>query len=199
MSEEHNFRPSSDRQSSSARIQRYFVGQTIAILLCPSSNGKVFAVTIDKEDLGRVLEAGPWSVSNFDKSHGRVRLYCHSTRRHPGGTVYLHRFVMNAQKGIEIDHIHNRTLDTRKSELRIASKSLNQRNKKQCGPANRFGLRGVMSTRSGRFSARVFVDGKSKILGTYDTPEQASERVREFMREQGAFYAASIANPPTGQ
>lgn len=187
VSGDRKIQSSGSRQSSSGRVQQYIHCGSTVILLCPSSNGKVFGVRIDAEDLGRVLEAGPWSVSNFDRAKGRVRLYCHSTRRTPG---YLHRFILNAPKGLEVDHSHNRSLDNSRSEIRLATKSLNQRNKGQAGPPNRFGMRGVTPTRSGRYSARVWVDNKSKIIGTYDTPAEAAERVREFLVSQGAEYAA---------
>lgn len=174
-----------------AAFNRYAIGESIAVLFCPSSNHKIFAVTIDAEDLSRVVAAGPWSVSNFD-ARGGVKLYCHSTRRINGKMAYLHRFLMDApaDRAIEVDHIHNRSLDNRKGEMRLASKSLNQRNKGRSGPVNRFGHRGVIATRSGTFSARVWINHKSKILGTFATPELAGERVRQYLIENGASYAA---------
>lgn len=183
---------SDGRHSQSARVQKYFLGETLAILLCPSSNGKTFAVTIDLEDLPRVLESGPWSVSNFDSANGGVKLYAHSTRRHAEGTRYLHRFITSApsDRTLQVDHRFGRSLDNRKSELRIITRSLNQRNKLHSGPPNRFGMRGVTLTRSGRFSARVWIDHKAKVLGTFDTPERAGQEVKEFLIEQGALVPA---------
>lgn len=182
----------SKASSTLPKTNRVAISENLAVLFCPASNGKTFAVTIDRGDLDRVIAAGPWSVANFGKN-GSVRLYCYSRRRGPNGkTLYLHRLVMNApaDPAIEVDHIHNRSLDTRKSEMRLASKSLNQRNKRRCGPDNKFGQRGVIATRSGRFSARVWINNKSKILGTYGTPELAAERVRQFLQDSGAVYAA---------
>ena len=178
----------------SARVQRYIHCCSTVLLLCPSSNGKVFGVRIDADDLPRVLEFGPWSVSNFD-SRGGVKLYCHSTRQHGTRMLYLHRFILDAPQDpkIEVDHIHNRTLDTRKGEMRLVSKSLNQRNKRQSGPRNKYGMRGVTPRPNGRFAARVFINHKSKYLGSYGTPEEAGERVRQFLISQGAEYAAGAS------
>lgn len=41
---------------------------------------------------------------------------------------YLHREIMSAQKGFQIDHINMNTLDNRKSNLRVATMSQNRAN-----------------------------------------------------------------------
>lgn len=110
---------------------KYVVGQTLAVLFCRATNGKVLGVTIDREDLERVIAVGRWHVINVDETKGRVQLYC--VCRVKGKTIYLHRFVTNAppkSAGVEVDHIHLRTMDNRKSELRVATKSQNQRNRR---------------------------------------------------------------------
>lgn len=117
-------------QTVTPRLNRVAIGQTLAVLFCPASNGKVFAVTIDLADLPRVQTAGRWHVANFDAANGRINLYAHLTTKINGRTVYLHRFLLNAPKGIEVDHSHHRNLDNRKAEIRLATKSENQRNQK---------------------------------------------------------------------
>lgn len=109
----------------------YFLGQSLAILLCRATNGKVMAVTIDREDLEKVLSRGHWHVINVDTTKGRTQLYV--VCRDKGKTIYLHRFVMNAppkSSGVEVDHLLLRTMDNRKSQLRLATKSQNQRNRR---------------------------------------------------------------------
>lgn len=46
------------------------------------------------------------------------------------GLLYLHRFIMDASKGQEIDHIDGNKLDNRKSNLRFCTKSQNSYNRK---------------------------------------------------------------------
>lgn len=110
---------------------KYVLGPSLAVLFCRATNGKVMGVTIDREDLDRVIAQGRWHVINVDETKGRVQLYC--VCRVKGKTIYLHRFITNAppkSSGVEVDHIHLRTMDNRKSELRVATKSENQHNRR---------------------------------------------------------------------
>ena len=43
--------------------------------------------------------------------------------------VWLHREIMNAKKGIYVDHINNDTLDNRKCNLRLCTKGENNHNR----------------------------------------------------------------------
>lgn len=176
----------SEVSNSLPRVNRVLLGDTIAILVCPAPNGKQFAVTIDLDDLPRVQAAGFWRVANFRKWLGQVGLYCYTVKS--SKNIYLHRFIAGAIKGQGVDHRFNRRLDNRKSELRCCSQSLNMVNR-QYGGHGKSGLRGVRVRKSGRYMAVVGINKGRKYLGTYDTPEQAAERVRDFLISQGAEYA----------
>lgn len=178
-------------QKSAVHPNRFCLAGNTAILFCRATNGKVLGVRIDREDLIRVLKAGPWRVANFCKKSGRS-LYAYASTRAQGKKriVYLHRFILNApppSSGLEVDHRTRHTLDCRKSEIRLATKSLNQRNRGIFRPSA-VGLRGVVKTRNGqRFIARVFIHKKAKQLGTFDTPEQAAQAVRDFNQQMGVI------------
>lgn len=109
---------------------RVAIGPSLAVLFCPAANGKVFGVTIDREDLPRVLAFGAWRIANFDSANGRVNLYCYCKSK--GRHVYLHRFILDAptDRRIEVDHQHHRNFDNRKAEIRLVTKSQNQRNRR---------------------------------------------------------------------
>lgn len=96
-------------------------------------NGKGIVALIDEEDMERV-SSRPWWV----KGHTR-RVY--TTIK--GKNVYLHRFIMNAPKGIEVDHINHNPLDNRKSNLRFATRSQNEQNKPPDVVGGRSGHRNV--------------------------------------------------------
>ena len=53
-----------------------------------------------------------------------------------GNVVLMHRLVMNAQLGQEVDHINRIKQDNRRCNLRIVSREENMRNAENCLPAN---------------------------------------------------------------
>jgi len=79
--------------------------------------GGRFAI-IDAEDQGRASIC-KWTYS---RSNNRVG-YARNKR-----VGYLHRFIMQAPEGCEVDHVNGDTLDNRKSNLRICSPSQNRIN-----------------------------------------------------------------------
>ena len=107
---------------------RVACGDTLAVLFCPASNGKLFGVTIDRADLERVQAKGFWRVANLHGFCGRFDLYCYTVVNRKN--VYLHRFLMDAPAGKVVDHRHHRTLDNRKSQLRVCSQGDNLRNRR---------------------------------------------------------------------
>lgn len=64
----------------------------------------------------------------------------------------------------EIDHINGQRSDNRIANLRLVNRSQNHQNRK--------GVRGAAMD-SGRWTARIGVDGKSIYLGRFDTEEEA--------------------------
>jgi hypothetical protein len=90
------------------------------------------------------------------------------------GKVYLHRVIMNAQKGQEVDHINGDGLDNRKANLRICSHSENLRNQK-VSRANKYGYRGVgWHKQKDRFRAYIKQSGNMIHLGLFETAEEAA-------------------------
>ncbi len=72
--------------------------------------------------------------------------------------------------GMQIDHINGLRHDNRIENLRLATNGQNQANK---AVRNRTGFKGVKRQRSGRWEARIRLNGKRICLGTFDSPEQA--------------------------
>lgn len=84
----------------------------------------------------------------------------------------LHRLVMGAPKGLQVDHINGDRLDNRKNNLRICDNGQNARNRDK-QKNNTTGYKGVYK-RGLRYCAKLVVDGKQHHLGTYDTPKEAA-------------------------
>ena len=112
---------------------RFFLGQTLAVILCPAKGGRVFGVTVDKDDLPRVLNVGFWRVANTYPKHS-FRLYAYTFVRENGERkrVYLHRFVTSAPAGTEVDHRNHRGTDNRKtSNLTVCTHADNMKNQRR--------------------------------------------------------------------
>ena len=100
----------------------------------------------------------------------------------------MHRLVMNAKDGMEIDHIFHKNNDNRKSQLRECTRSQNDMNRK-INKNNTIGVAGVyLDKRYDKWQARIGVNGNSISLGTFDTKEEAIEaRLKAEIDFHGAF------------
>ena len=83
----------------------------------------------------------------------------------------------------DIDHINHDKSDNRFCNLRALSRSLNQQNQIRGHSGSLTGLLGVVPNRkTGRYMARIHVNGKSKQVGTFGTPEEAHAAYVEAKR-----------------
>lgn len=95
-----------------------------------------------------------------------------------GRFYQLHRLAWYMHYGCwppeDIDHINGDRADNRISNLRLASRKENSRNRK-LHHTNTSGYRGVTWDRSKmRWKAKITVDGRSHSLGNFKDPAQAS-------------------------
>ena len=86
-----------------------------------------------------------------------------------------------------IDHINGNKLDNRISNLREATHQENMQNKTKARSDNKSGFLGVHLHRK-KFLARIHVNNRRKILGSFDTPEEAHEAYLAAKRELHDFY-----------
>ena len=95
-----------------------------------------------------------------------------------GIRFYAHRLAFVFMTGElppeDTDHINGNKSDNRWANLRAVSRQVNMQNLRKANKNNQNGLLGVKS-RGNRFTATIMIDGKSKWLGTYDTPEEAHQ------------------------
>lgn len=87
--------------------------------------------------------------------------------------IYMHRMIMQAQKGQMIDHDNQNKLDNQRYNLRIANKSLNAFNSKTF-KTNKSGYRGVSwSGVTKKWIARITINREVITLGYFEDRKEA--------------------------
>lgn len=91
-----------------------------------------------------------------------------------GKPVLMHRLIMGASGSLMIDHKNNDGYDNRRENLRFATRSQNQQNRrKNIKSENKF--KGVNFRRDGGvWRARITANGKRITLGNFKTQELAA-------------------------
>ena len=88
-------------------------------------------------------------------------------------SVLLHRLVLDAPDGVDVDHINRNTLDNRRSNLRLASRSENNANR-GLQKNNSSGFRGVRLSKGRYWIAQIKVDGRQIYLGSFPSAFDAA-------------------------
>lgn len=87
---------------------------------------------------------------------------------------------IEVKPGWVVDHINRVRTDNRWSNLRVVPDKVNRHNRGQT--KGRTLPTGVRITSSGKYQARVRVDGKLRSLGSYDDVDTALAAYRDFKR-----------------
>jgi hypothetical protein len=97
-------------------------------------------------------------------------------------TIYLHRVILDAPAGVEVDHKNGNPLDNRKCNLRLVTRSQNEQAKK--ARTNTItGSRNVYycaDKKNKPFRVLIMLNQKNIHLGYFDTVEEAA-----LVAEQG--------------
>lgn len=100
--------------------------------------------------------------------------------------VFVHRIAWALYHGVWpeqiIDHINGDPSDNRICNLRDVSRQVNQQNFRKPNKNNKTGFLGVSAVQ-GHFYAKVHTSGVNYFIGSFKTPEQASEAYLEAKRQ----------------
>jgi hypothetical protein len=91
-----------------------------------------------------------------------------------GKQQYLHRFIINAPTGVQVDHRNHNTLDNRKKNLRLCTRQQNAWNQRRKS-VNKSGYIGVSYDVKHRFYvAQIRIKGQKVFLGYFADPKKAA-------------------------
>lgn len=89
--------------------------------------------------------------------------------------IRMHRLILNAPTEISVDHVNHNGLDNRKENLRLATQTQNNGNKRMDG-RNTTGYRGVyFNKNNGRYYAQIRRKNKSYHLGYFVSAIEAAK------------------------
>ena len=130
------------------------------------TQGKV--TVVDDEDYGW-LSKWKWCAVNGHNGF-------HAESRVGGKHVYIHRLIMDAQPGQQVDHRDHDGLNNTRCNLRLCTNAENARNQRK-RPGCSSPLKGV--TRTGRrqnpWMAQITLNRANIYLGCYSTQEAAAK------------------------
>lgn len=129
-----------------------------------------------------LLAASNWHArgKRSGKSGGRYVKILRSRDAKPLGRVIL-------QAESLVDHVNGNAVDCRRPNLRLATVKENARNRRT--QRSRIGMKGVRLHRA-RWKAMIWVDGKNRHLGTFDTAQAAANAYDRAARTLHGEFAA---------
>jgi hypothetical protein len=105
-------------------------------------------------------------------SEGRVLIGVDDRRYRAHQLAWL--YETGEWPAFEIDHKDSDATNNRFDNLRPATRRVNNQNLRRAKSGNKLGVLGVKKHHR-RFMAQITIDGKTKYLGLYATPEEAHE------------------------
>jgi hypothetical protein len=134
-------------------------------------------VALVDDDLYEHLSQWKWCVtwSGFNWYAARTQTLPNKKQQR----VYMHREVLNAPPGTQVDHVSGDRLDNTRQNLRLATNQQNSCNR-PAQSRNTSGYKGVSFDKArGKWDARIMSDGTQICLGRYATKEEAARAYNE--------------------
>lgn len=153
----------------------------------PLTQNKV--ALVDDEDFER-LNQFKWYAWRHRKTWYSRRTDCSNGKK----AILMHREIMNAPKGIQVDHRNGDGLFNCKENLRSATHAQNMHNRIYPHKNNKLGIKGVCWHKANKkFRAQIRVNGKKIHLGLFNVMGDADSAYRkaeekyfgEFTRKGG--------------
>jgi len=146
-------------------------GDTTTIILL-NKGGSEIETLVTTSDLDKLHEfPGRW-YAKWDDSTNSYYVVGNQGNSRTKKTL-IHRYILDCPQDLVVDHINHNTLDNTRSNLRIATKSINQHNRR-LNKNSSSGVTGVTwYKQTGKWQARIKINGQETHLGYYDDIENA--------------------------
>ena len=137
------------------------------------TQGKV--TLVDDEDYKR-LNTYKWYAVHDNRNWYAIRSFRVNGEQK---TILMHREIMNAPKGMQVDHHNGNGLYNLKKNLRLATNQQNQFNRKHPQKNNKLGIKGVQwHKRIKKFTAQIRINGNKIHLGYFNVLGDADSAYR---------------------
>ena len=157
-------------------------GEETTVKLYSKKHGEI-NILLDT-DMVETLQDNRWTVYKNVRSPNNAYYMGDSKER----SIRLHRIVAGATSGFVVDHINHNTLDNRKSNLRVCTRTDNKRSRpKQSN--NTLGYKGVVSAGNRYYGKIGNGRGKHRYLGSFNTIEEAARAYDRAAKEKHGEFA----------
>lgn len=113
----------------------------------------------------------------------------YAQRKAGKSTVRMHREILRAPAGMDVDHIDGDRLNNQKANLRVCTRSENKRNQRVYRNSTS-GFKGVSFHKlTGKWHANIGHNGKTTYLGLHRTAEDAAIAYNEAARRLHGEFA----------
>ena len=121
---------------------------------------------VDPEDYDKINKYKWNAYRGYSSYYSKRKIY--NRKNGSQRTVYMHRYIMNAPKGLMVDHINHNGLDNRKENLRLATRAENTRYSKKSKNKFSSNYKGVhYITKAKRWRAMITFEGKTIYIGQF--------------------------------
>ena len=140
---------------------------------------------VDDEDYDELSKYSWYAVGHkgqeYAARYGRKPIQTH---------IRMHRELLNAPAGLQVDHINGNRLDNRKANLRLATQAENSRNRGKFSSTALSQYKGATyHKRDGVWQSSIKVDGKLIYIGSFSSEIQAAKAYNEAAKKYHGLYA----------